>query len=351
MTRTRRDTLPCAVAVLLCTALSMLSFAAAVEGQVEEGLGRAPDEELLVMLESVRAEDANKARNALLDRAFRYANEQREDDAKRLIQLVMREVENTPLDEFLRLSLLNVIDVFARPYEKTADAVVESVGRLLTDDPSVLVRDKVVLMLSQSGRPAAIPFLKAGILDERNAFKETSEKSVQQAALEALEGLGRTLPEAAETLKELRSREEVTRVRMDETIKARAQTGDPNALPDLLNLIETGDNVTMRSVLVGIGLGFHKYPEKARSAIMEVLVAGLRHPNGARRQATCIAIKYVGDYHLIPLIEPLLNDPVIRRCAESAINRLQWELTQYRRNEGIPDDEGQMSIDDVIEAM
>jgi HEAT repeat protein len=311
--------------------------------------GRSDEIERL-MPEFMAAADDNsvwEAKNVLLERARQYAEEERREEMERLMRLLVPVLENTSLDELRRLHALEVLRVPAR-FESTSDEAFVVVCRLIVDDPSAKVRYRAVHMLQEPSRSDAIPFFKAAALDERNVARGGPRGSVRQAAIETLGWCG--APDAAAVLLELRFNESLSREDQDVTITALGRTGSADvALPELLKIVETGDSAEMCSAILGLGAGFYRYPPDARSTIMDVLRAGLHHANDSRRRATCTAMKYTGDFYLIPLIEPLLDDPLVRPRAESAIKELQRSMAEYRQMVGIPDEERDMPIEQVVQ--
>ena len=310
------------------------------------------DEIERLMPEFIAAVEDNsvwQAKNILLKRGRLYAEEGRDQDMERLMRLLVPVLENKSLDELRRLHALEVLRVPAR-FESTSDAAFDVVCRLIVDDPSAKVRYRAVRMLQEPRRADAIPFFKAAALDERNVAKGGPGGSVRQAAIETLGWCGG--PDAAAVLLELRSDNSLSPEDRDVTITALGRTGSADvALPELLRIIETGKASEMCAAILGLGSGFNRYPPDARSTIMDMLRAGLHNPNDSRRRATCTAMKHTGDFYLIPLIEPLLDDPLVRPRAESAIKGLQLQMTLYRQSEGIPDEERDMSIDEVVDLM
>ena len=309
--------------------------------EVERSLGLLPSR-----LEPAEGNTVWQADNILVERARRYAKEGRGQEMERLMRLLVPVLEDTSLDGSRRVRALEVLGIPAR-FEQTADAAFEIVCRVLLDDPHARVRYRAVSMLRDPRRPEAIPFLEKAVLDERHTVEFSRGRSARRSAIETLGEYG---ADAAAFLLELRSNDTFTPEDRDVTIRALGRTGSADvALPELLKLVEAGDDAEMRSAVVGLGSGLHEYPADARSTIMDVLRAGLNHPDAGRRRATCTAMKYTGDFYLIPLIEPLLNDPLVRKDAESAIEVLQSEMRHYRQMMDIPDEERDMSIAEVIQ--
>jgi HEAT repeat protein len=302
---------------------------------------------LPAFLSSAAGNAVSEARAILSERARRYAKAGQDEEMERLMRLLAPVIQDTSLDELRRLHLLEVLCVPAQ-YESTADAAFDFLCRLLVDDPSAEVRYRAVAMLQEPRRADAIPFFKAAALDDRNVAKGGPGGSVRQAAIEALGWCGG--PDAAIALLELRRDDTLEPEEKDAVIMALGRTGSAEAaLPEMLKIIETGDVSEMCSATLGLGSGFHRYPPDAQSTIMDVFRAGLHHPNDSRRRATCTAMKYTGDFYLIPLIEPLLDDPLVRARAESAIRGLQFQMAQYRQMMGIPDEERDMAIGEVLQ--
>jgi HEAT repeat protein len=329
--------------------------------------GRRQDaEELLRQLPSllgtVERRHVSEAASVLLDRAHRYVNERNREDMERLIRVLAPVMKETSLDRRARLHVLELLRLFvSAPFETTAAAAVEMVGQTLVDDPPdlgrdkaadiipfELVRDRAVGILQESRRPEAVPLLKKAVLDERNAPQWRSGDSVRKAAIEALGWCGG--PDAAAVLLELRSNESLSREDQEVTITALGRTGSAQvALPEILKIIEKGNLSDKHVALLGLGSGFNRYPPDARSKIMQAFLAGIGNPDDSVRKATCTAMKYTSDFYLIPLIEPLLDDPPVRPYAESAIRGLQRPMTEYRQMVGIPDEERDMSIEEVVQ--
>ncbi len=322
----------------------------------EELLRRLPS-----LLETVEGSRVSEAASILRERAHRYVNERCWEDIERLMGLLIPLMKDASLDRRTRLSALELLSVFvSAPFETTAAAAVDMVGQILLDDPPELardkaaaivpyelVRDRAVGILRESRRPEAVSLLKKAVLDERNAPEWRSGQSVRKAAIEALEQFG---PEAAPVLLELRSNKSLSREDQEVTIRALGRTGSADvALPEVLNIIETGDLSEKRAAILGLGSGFNRYSPEAQSTIMDVFHTGLDHPNDSLRRATCTAMRYTGDFYLILLIEPLLDDPSVRTYAESAIRGLQRRMAEYRQMIGIPDEERDMSIEEVVQ--
>lgn len=305
-------------------------------GGAEQALRQLP-----TILESAENNTVSQAYRILEERARRYVEEGRAEEMERLLRLLAPVLEDTALDGSRRLHAFEVLRVAAW-FPSTRDAVFDTTCRLLVEDPSALVRHRTARALQAPRRLEAIPFLKKAALDERNTV-EVHSMSVCEVALKAL---GRYGPEAAPVLLELASHE-----RRIAAIEALASTRDrEKALPALLEIMETGQASEMREAAIGLGGFVRDSSGEERAALLDALRAGLTHPNDSRRQASCAGLASTCDYRLIPLIEPLLDDPAVREDAELAIRKLEACLNELRRMYDIPAQERDMSIDEVIAA-
>jgi hypothetical protein len=156
------------LALSVLTAFVLMREAAS-ENELQEDLNQASDERLVAMFLSTNAEvnaaGLSKVQSILEQRAFEYANERRNEDAERLMRLVMPVFQGASVDERRRQSALEVLGPFLQGFGKIPDAAVERLGWILVNDPSAPIRDRVATMLCGSIRPAAIPFLKTAAFD------------------------------------------------------------------------------------------------------------------------------------------------------------------------------------------
>ena len=269
---------------------------------LQENLSEATDARLVELLSTP---SGGEARGILSDRLFRYSREGNGDDMDNVVSGLVAVLEDASLDEESHWHALCLLRTPLR-FESTADVAFQAVCRTVLHDPFGYVRLTAVEMLGDLGRAEAIPVLKQAVLDEKN-IPLVGHYSVQETAVGALGGCG---PDAATVLLELRSNDELEAHNRIQCISALARTGNEHvALPELLKIIKTGTPTEVSSAVAGLGGGFHKYSSDSQATIMDVIRAALSHPTRPVREAACAAVERIGDPALIPLLEPLLQDP------------------------------------------
>ena len=167
-----------------------------------------------------------------------------------------------------------------------------------------------------------------------------------------MEALGACGPEAAPVLGELLTGIPISSSDRDSAFDTLAQTGNAEvAIPFLLKAFKSGEDSEMRAAAIALGRWSTRYDEEVRTDIIETFIGLLDHSDTSHRRAALAGLAKSGDFHCIPLLRPLLDDPAVHAEAQSAIRALEEAMEPYRMSFGIPPHERTMSVNELIAAL